>query len=230
MKILSIDSTASSASVALAEDGHIISSAFLNVGLKHSTTLLCLVDNVLKNASLEAEDIDYFAVNVGPGSFTGVRIGVSLVKGFAFTNNAKCIPVSTLESMAYNLQSFDCYVIAAMDARCNQVYTALFDITDGKIVRLTDDDALLTNSLDFIPQNPDKPVYIVGDGAKLLYEKIGQDNKFIRLASENLIYQNAVSVALCAFDNINKAVDSTEILPFYLRPSQAERNLKAKEI
>ena len=225
MKILSIDSTATSASAAILEDGIIISSSFLNVGLKHSSTLLCLVDSVLKNASLKAEDIDYFAVNVGPGSFTGVRIGVSLVKGLAFTNKIKCIPVSTLESMAYNLQSFDCYVVASMDARCNQVYTALFEVSHGKINRLTDDDALLIENIDFIPENSDKPIYLVGDGAKILYEKIGQDNN-LHLAAENLIYQNAVSVALCAFENIDKAVESSELLPLYLRPSQAERNLK----
>jgi len=230
MKILSIDSTASSASAAILDDGTIVSSSFLNVGLKHSETLLCLVDEVLKNASLKTEDIDYFAVNVGPGSFTGVRIGVSLVKGLAFTYDTKCIPVSTLESLAYNLQSFDCYVIASMDARCNQVYTALFDITNGKIKRLTEDDALLTDNINFLPENPDKPVYIVGDGARVLYDKIGQNDDRIILASESLVHQNAVSVALCAFENINKAVSSSEILPFYLRPSQAERNLKAKEI
>ena len=226
MKILSIDSTASSASAAVAEDGHIISSAFLNVGLKHSSTLLHLVDDVLKNASLKAGDIDYFAVNVGPGSFTGVRIGVSFVKGLAFTFNAKCIPVSTLESIAYNMKCFDSYVIAAMDARCNQVYTALFEITSGNVQRITDDDALLMDDLDFIPADPCKPIYVVGDGAKVLYDKIGQSDNNILLASENLIYQNAVSVALCAFDNPDRAVDASELLPLYLRPSQAERNLK----
>ncbi len=230
MKILSIDSTASSASAAIVEDGLIVSSAFLNVGLKHSSTLLCLVDNVLKNASLRTEDIDFFAVNVGPGSFTGVRIGVSLVKGFAFTNKTKCIPVSTLESMAYNCQSFDCYVISAMDARCNQVYTALFEICDGKISRLTEDDALSMDNIDFIPQDTNKPIFVVGDGAKILYDKIGKDNENILLTSENLIHQNAVSTAICAFNNTEKAIDASEILPFYLRPSQAERNLKAKEI
>jgi len=117
-----------------------------------------------------------------------------------------------------------------MDARCNQVYTALFDITNGKIKRLTEDDALLTDNINFLPENPDKPVYIVGDGARVLYDKIGQNDDRIILASESLVHQNAVSVALCAFENINKAVSSSEILPFYLRPSQAERNLKAKEI
>ncbi len=228
MKILAIDSTATSASAAILEDSKIISSTFLNVGLKHSTTLLCLVEGALENASLKISDIDMFAVNVGPGSFTGVRIGVSLVKGLAFTNDCKCIPVSTLESMAYNYKSVDCYVLAVMDARCNQVYSALFEIQDGEVKRIKSDDALLIDDIDFIPD--DKTVYIVGDGSEIVFSKLSDKFPNIRQASENLRYQNAVSTAVCAFDNIDKAVNVSDILPLYLRPSQAERNLKSKEI
>lgn len=225
MKILSVDTTASPASVAVTDDEKVVAFSYLNIGLKHSETLFSLIDNVLKNSGTDVKSITYTAVNVGPGSFTGVRIGVSSVKGLSFTNEIKCIPVSTLESMAYNMKSFDCYVLSLMDARCNQVYAALFEVSDGKIIRKTEDCAIKIDDINFIP-NVCKAVYLVGDGAEIAYKILKDKYKNIKLPASNLMYQNAVSVAMCAADNTDKAINSEDLLPSYLRLPQAERNLK----
>ena len=126
MKILALESSACAASVAIAEDGKLLGEAFLNTGLTHSQTLLPLVHGLLKNANLALDEIDAFAVTNGPGSFTGVRIGVAAIKGLAFPHDKPCIPLSTLEVIAFGQTGGDCTVCAAMDARCAQVYTALF--------------------------------------------------------------------------------------------------------
>ncbi len=225
MKILAVDTTASPASVAITEDNKVLAFSYLNIGLKHSETLFTLIDFALKNSGTDVKEITCAAVNVGPGSFTGVRIGVNSVKGLCFTESIKCIPVSTLESMAYNMKSFDCYVLSLMDARCNQVYTALFEISDGQVIRKTEDCAIKIDSIDFIP-NDCKVVYLVGDGAEVAYEILKNKYNNLRLPAENLMYQNAVSVALCAAENADRAINAENLLPAYLRLPQAERNLK----
>ena len=131
MKILGVDSTATAASAAVYCDGKILSLNYSNTGLTHSQTLMPMIDNVLKTAGVNIRDIDYFAVSNGPGSFTGVRIGVSAVKGMAQPIMKKCVPVSTLEVIAKPLENTSVYAIAVMDARCNQVYTATFDCNNG---------------------------------------------------------------------------------------------------
>ena len=135
MKILSVDTSATAASVALSEEGKLIGETFINTSLTHSQTLIPMVEQLLNNTKTEISDIDAIAVNAGPGSFTGVRIGVAAVKGLAFANNIPCVSVSTLESMAYNFLSTDCIVCAVMDARCSQVYNALFEIKNGVVTR-----------------------------------------------------------------------------------------------
>ena len=129
MKILAIDSSAKTASAAVLDGKKILGEIYIDVGLTHSQTLLLLVERILANVALDIDDIDAFAVTTGPGSFTGVRIGVALVKGFAFAKNKPCIPVSTLHALAYNLIDSNCIVCAVMDARCNQVYNAIFEVS-----------------------------------------------------------------------------------------------------
>ena len=138
MKILGIDSSAKSASAAITENGKIISSVYTNTGLTHSQTLMPMVDEVLKASGSELNEIGLIAVNNGPGSFTGIRIGVAAAKGMSDASGIPCVGISTLESMAYNFVGIkDSIICAAMDARCNQVYTALFQITDDGVQRLT---------------------------------------------------------------------------------------------
>ena len=132
MKILSVDSSAKTASVAVTDGTTLLSECFVNAGLTHSRTLMPMVDNALSQADLKIENIDAICVNAGPGSFTGIRIGVAAVKGLALATDKPCSGVSTLESIAYNFIDEDAIICAAMDARCNQVYAALFNVENGK--------------------------------------------------------------------------------------------------
>lgn len=234
MKILAFECSAAPASVAVSEDGKITASSFINVKLTHSQTLIPMAENLLKAAATDFNDIDVLAISNGPGSFTGVRIGISAVKGLAAPKNLPCVGVSTLLSMAYNYAETDCTVCAVMDARCKQVYNALFDITDGNITRLCDDRALmceeLAKDLKKLSQSGGKRVIIVGDGSEVFYPFVnGFEN--VVLAAEKNRYQNAVSVALAARSAFNKgeAVTADKLLPVYLRLPQAERELKKKK-
>ena len=230
MKILGIDSSAKSASVAVTENGKILSSFYINTGLTHSQTLMPMLESALKCASLTLDDIDLIAVNKGPGSFTGIRIGVAAAKGLADTNSIKTIGTSTLESMAYNLISTNCIVASVMDARCSQVYTALFRASDNKIERLTEDDALSISDLKEILLRFDEQIVLVGDGADLCYKSFSDDIKGIKIASEAEKYQNAVGVCFAAEskDPETFIINSNELVPEYLRLPQAERELKNK--
>lgn len=236
MKILAIDCTAKPASVAILEEGKVLSSAYTNTGLTHSQTLVPMVDSVLKDAQIPLSDIETFAINAGPGSFTGVRIGVAALKGLVFSDEKNCVPVSTLESCAYNFQGLpgveDTLICPAMDARRNQVYTALFRWKDGKAGRLMEDKAIpIAELLEYIAEQG-TPVVFVGDGAELCYEAAKETSLEATLAPEQLRYQNAVAVAACAERKLAEGfepVRSDDILPVYLRAPQAERELKKRK-
>lgn len=227
MKILAMDSSASPASVAIVEDCKILARFFINTGLTHSQTLLPMVESVLSATELTVGDIDLVAVANGPGSFTGVRIGVATAKGLCFANGTSCVGVSTLEAMAQNFVSDDCVVFALMDARRMQVYNAVFQCQNGEICRLTEDRAVSIESLkEDIEKNINKKIVFVGDGAELCYETIGKEYDNVVLSSENVRYQDAVGVA---FASKNKEVISADKLtPVYLRLPQAQRELKLK--
>ena len=233
MKILGVDSSATAASAAVLSDGKLLSVTFSNTGLTHSQTLLPMIDNSLKTAGLTVTDIDCFAVTNGPGSFTGVRIGVSAVKGLSQPLNKSCMAVSTLEAIAEPLENSGVYAVSVMDARCNQVYTAQFDCENG-FSRVTDDDALSIEALAEQLKSVNKIKILIGDGALLCYNKMKDVVKDIELAPLNIRYQSASSVALIAYDNYVLSgescfVDSNRLVPNYLRLSQAERELKKKQ-
>jgi len=225
---LAVDSSAKSASTAVCEDGRIISECFVNNALTHSRTLMPMVDNVLSQADLTIKDIDAFSVNVGPGSFTGIRIGVAAIKGLAAAENILCCATSTLESIAYNFSDEKCIVCAAMDARCNQVYTALFRSDGAKIHRLCDDKAVSVDDLFEELSVFDEKIYLAGDGAEICFKSFGEKNSDIVLSGENRRYQRAFGSALAAL-NKNEFVDSALLAPVYLRLPQAERELKLKK-
>ena len=228
MKILAVDTTAVSASVAVTQDGKVLSCAFTNTGLTHSQTLMPMIDRVLSGAGISAAEIDLFAVNNGPGSFTGVRIGVAAVKGMAHTTEKNCVGISTLESLAYNLSDSDCTAVCAMDARCGQVYAAVFRCENGTVTRLCEDKALLISELEEHIGETVLPVIFVGDGAMLCYEYY-KDKLTCRAASEKNRYQNAKSTALCAYlKDADEYVSAKELMPSYLRLPQAQRELRKK--
>lgn len=222
MYMLSVDSSAVTASACLSEDGKVIKSEFMNKGLTHSETLLPMIENVMQGIAYS--ELGAISVNAGPGSFTGVRIGIATVKGLAFPNNTPCISVSTLESIAYNFSDENCVVCAVMDARRMQFYNALFKIENGNVQRLCDDRAI---SMDDLKEElkPYDNVVVAGDGARLFFENAKLDN--ITLADDEKVYQNAVGISLAALNK--EKISPNALLPVYLRPSQAERELKLKK-
>ena len=219
--LLSMDSSAITASVALTDGDEIIKSEFINSGLTHSETLLPMITRVMD--SHKYSELDGIAITAGPGSFTGVRIGVATVKGLAFNDDIPCYSVSTLEAIAYNFVDKNAVVCAVMDARRMQFYNALFKVQNGKVERLCDDRAISIEDLRNDLKQYDK-VVIAGDGAKLCFQNIELEN--CTLADDDRIYQNAVGVAKAA-QNKN-AISPKALIPVYLRQSQAERELKLK--
>lgn len=228
MKILAVDSSAKSASVAVAENGRLISECFVNNALTHSRTLMPMVDNALSQADMSLDGIDVLCVNTGPGSFTGIRIGVAAVKGLAAADNKPCAGVSTLESIAYNFVDENCIVCAAMDARCNQVYTALFRCNGTEVVRICEDKAVSIDELGEELLGFSEKIYLAGDGAEICFRAFGEKLENASLSGENRRYQRAFGAALAAEKN-NNFTDSALLAPVYLRLPQAERELRIRK-
>lgn len=222
MKILALDSTARVASVALCEDGNLLGEYTINNGNTHSETLLPMVESLLKLFSMTPKDVDAFAVSEGPGSFTGVRIGVSTVKGLAFGTQKPCVGVSTLEALARNPAIPSGLICPVMNARRNQVYTALFRANGDTLERLMPDSAISIEELDKLLENYNEPVILCGDGYDITASQIKHSQ--IPLP-ERLRHQSAFNVALCALDTIERGAAGTDLslAPTYLRLSQAER-------
>lgn len=234
MKILSIECSATPCSVSITENEKILASSFINVKLTHSQTLMPMVEALLNSANIKLSDIDGFAVSAGPGSFTGIRIGISAIKGLAQAKKTPCVSVSTLEAIAYNFIDTDCIVCAVMDARCNQVYNALFEIKNGEIKRLCDDRALmcdeLANELVNLSNNENLKIYISGDGTDVFYP-FAKDIENVIKSFETKRYQTATGVALASKNDFEfgNTISPEKLLPIYLRLPQAERELKAKK-
>lgn len=233
MKLLAIETSAACSSVAVMEEGKLLSRSATHVALTHSQTLLPLVQSALANAAIAIDEIDAMAVAAGPGSFTGVRIGVAALKGLAFPREVPCAGVSTLASMARRWEGIPfCGIIcAAMDARCGQIYTARFACDNGVITRLTPDEALTIESVGTALSDVSEPVILVGDGAQLCYKAWHERLPNVRLAPEQMRYQDAVGVAMeaeVAFREGN-VVAPEQLQPAYLRLPQAERELRARE-
>ncbi len=225
MKILAFETSAKAASVALAEDDKLIAEYYQNCGQTHSKTLMKMAQDLLDNCECAPQELAAIACASGPGSFTGVRIGVAAAKGMAWALNKPCIGVSTLEAMAHQAMEFEGLICCAMDARRDQVYNALF-ITDGKdLARLCEDRAISLEELEKELKNIEMMKITVGDGAKLCYNSIGQSVPACVCAPEHLRMQRASGVALAAYKRIlsGERFDGAELVPNYLRLSQAER-------
>lgn len=223
MKILALESSAVSASVALTEDDKLIAQSFQNCGLTHSRTLLPMAEALLANCGVSLSEVDAFAVAHGPGSFTGVRIGVATVKGFALGTDRPCVGVSTLEAMAWGARSLGGSLCCVMDARAGQVYNALFEVDGLTPRRLCDDRALKMTELS--EEIGEAAYFLVGDGANLCYNTIKDSCTDLRLAPPELRYATGFGVAAAALPLIREGRTCTpqELDAFYLRRPQAER-------
>ena len=222
--ILGIDSSAITAGCALSEDGRIIAEEFLHTSHTHSQTLLPMIESMLKNAAVSLTQLDRIAVTVGPGSFTGLRIGVSCVKGMAMGAGKPCVPVSTLEAIAYNFIGIDGIICACMDARCGQVYNAVFKSEGGVVARLCEDRALRIEQLSEELSQTQGRVLIAGDGAELVHKST--ECRY-ELAPEALRYQRGSGV--CAAAEGRDTVSAAALMPSYLRLPQAQRERLARE-
>ncbi len=228
MMILGVESSAKAASAALCRDGVLIGQYFQNSSLTHSRTLLPMIEDLLKNLEISLLDIDLIAVSKGPGSFTGIRIGISAVKGLCWALDTPACGVSTMEAMAYNGLSAPTgsLICCCMDARREQFYNALFEMREGKPHRLCPDRAISAHELAEEINNFEKDVFLVGDGSHLCYNILDNLKGNIVLAPEPLRYQSAWGVCMAAAHEKPQRAD--ELLPVYLRLSQAERERQAK--
>ncbi len=221
MLILAFESSARPASVALVRDGKLLAQSLQVSALTHSRTLLPMCEDLLKNTGVTLAEIDAIAVAQGPGSFTGIRIGVSTVKGLCWGAEKPCIGVSTLEAMAWHGLSAGGLVCPVMDARRAQVYNALFRIGDGLPVRLCPDRAISLEDLAGELRGLGESVFLVGDGAAVTKAFLDAQGLPCRLAPDDLVWQDAWGVAMAAQGKT--PVSGAELLPVYLRLSQAER-------
>ena len=231
MRILAFETSAKAGSVALLEDGKLLGESYQNTGLTHSQTVMPMAQQLLENCGYTTGDIDAVAVAAGPGSFTGVRIGVAAAKGLAWGGERPCYGVSTLEAMALQLGAWEGTVVCAMDARRSQVYNAIFRAEAGTLSRICEDRAIslaeLAEEIKILP----KPLFLVGDGGNLCYNTLKDTVPGLVLPPEHRLHQRAAGVALAAWQKIQagETGDGAALAPNYLRLSQAERERLARE-
>ena len=225
MLILAFETSAKAASAALVEEGKMLAEAYQNTGLTHSQTLLVMAQNLLEQCGKTPADVDAAAAAAGPGSFTGVRIGVATAKGFAWGREIPCYGVSTLEAMALGFGAWQGYVCPVMDARRSQVYNALFHADCGKLTRISMDRAISLEELGENLQKMQEPVFLVGDGSVLCYNILSESVPGLVLPPEHRMHQRAVGVGLLAAAEAARGADGNGavLVPNYLRLSQAER-------
>ncbi|MGN1318221.1 MAG: tRNA (adenosine(37)-N6)-threonylcarbamoyltransferase complex dimerization subunit type 1 TsaB [Lachnospirales bacterium] len=225
MKILALDTTGLVASVALVDENKTIAEFTTNFKKTHSQTIMPMLDELCKTVELNLNDIDYIACACGPGSFTGLRIGAATAKGLAHGLDKKIIPVPTLDGLAYNLMYSNMVVVPIMDARRNQVYTALYDTSEG-FKRISDYMACdIYELIDIIKEKNYNPVFL-GDGVPVFYDIIKENGYCVAPVCANM--QSASCIGAAALNKINEAVSCNDFEIIYLRKSQAERELEEK--
>ena len=228
MLILGIETSAKACSAALCRDGELLAQSYERTGLTHSRTLLPMIENMLSNTETPKNAIDVIAVAQGPGSFTGIRIGISTAKGLCWGLDIPAVGVSTLEAMAQSARFVPegTIVCPAMDARRSQVYNALFEAKSGVLTRLTPDRAIAVAELAEELRGETRRLLVLGDGGQLCRDGLAQLGVESELAPAQLLYQNAVGVGLAA--EHGTPVSAQELAPVYLRISQAERERNAR--
>ena len=225
MLILAFETSAKAGSVALLDEKKLLGESYNNTGLTHSQTLMVMAEDLLKQCGKSVSDVTAVAVAEGPGSFTGVRIGVAAAKGFAWGGQLPCYGVSTLESMAETLGVYEGHVCACMDARRNQVYNAVFLADGGNLERFSEDRAIALSDLQTELEHIDGPIFLVGDGAALTDNTLKDAVPNLILPPEHRMHQRASGVAIVAAKQMAAGAsgDANALTPNYLRLSQAER-------
>lgn len=231
MLLLSFETSAKAASAALHEGNRLLGEQYQNTGLTHSQTLMVMAETLLKQCGYTPQQVEAVAVAAGPGSFTGIRIGVAAAKGFAWGKAIPCYGVSTLEAMALGFSAYEGYVCPVMDARRSQVYNALFRVEGGKLTRISEDRAISLADLGEELKELEKTIFLVGDGSNLCYNTLSESVPGLVLPPEHRLHQRAVGVGLAALAQIEAGIvpDPALLVPNYLRLSQAERERLARE-
>ena len=231
MLILAFETSAKAGSVALHDGFCLLGESYCNTGLTHSQTIMTMAEDLLNTCGFTAQDVAAVAVAAGPGSFTGVRIGVAAAKGFAWGGELPCYGVSTLEAMALSLGAYQGYVCSVMDARRSQVYNAIFRVEQGKLQRITEDRAIALSELEADLCKLDQPIFLVGDGSVLTYNTLKPQLPGLVLPPEHHMHQRASGVAIAAAGMIarGEAGDGGALTPNYLRLSQAERERLSRD-
>ena len=230
MLILAFETSAKAASVAILEDGKLLGESYQNTGLTHSQTIMVMAEDLLKQCGKTVADVTAVAVANGPGSFTGIRIGVAAAKGFAWGAELPCVGASTLASMAVGLGIWQGYVCPVMDARRSQVYNALYHVNCGKYTRIREDRAISLQELGEDVKNLSEPIFLVGDGSVLCYNTLSEKVPGLILPPEARMHQRAAGVALEAERLLRSGgtFPAGALVPNYLRLSQAERERNEK--
>lgn len=233
MKILSVDTCSSSVSTSLHDGDKLIGEYFLNAGLTHSQTLMVIIDNLFKVSKIHVSEIDLFAVTNGPGSFTGIRIGLSAVKGMAVSLEKQCIPISSLYALAFNIKYYETIICSCIESRCGQVYNAIFESKNNQIIRLTEDRSILIETLINELKGFKRKIVFIGDGGETCYNIARRtiDSEKIELLPESFRFIRAAQLgehAMGMYSN-GKAINPEDLVPNYLKVSQAERNLTQKD-
>ena len=231
MLILAFETSAKAVGVALHDGEHLLAESYQNTGLTHSQTLMSMAEDLLKNCGKAVRDVTALAVAAGPGSFTGVRIGVAAAKGFGWGAELPVYGMSTVEAMAMGLGAYDGYVCACMDARRSQVYNAVFLAENGKLTRFSEDRAISLEELGRELEELDGSIFLVGDGSMLTYRTLGEKIPNLVLPADHRMHQRATGVALAALEAMARGDSGNggALTPNYLRLSQAERERLEKQ-
>lgn len=233
LKILAVDSSSATASVAIAENDKIIAEYFANCGLTHSETLAPMIQSILCNSKVDINEIDLFAVCNGPGSFTGLRISVSIVKALAMVTNKPCVGVSPLHALAYNFIDENSLIYSAINSRKDEIYSAVFKSENKIITRLTDDKSVMLDEIADDFKNLDGDLRFVGDGAIICYDILKSNDKlnvFPIKDSNKFIKASNIAFIAQEMKNQNNLSDSYSLPINYLKLSQAERLLKENKL
>ncbi len=230
MNILALETSAKSVSVCLCRDEFLVAQSYQNSGLTHSQTLMPLCRDLLAHCGMEPSEVDLIACAAGPGSFTGLRIGLATAKGLAWALEKPCCGISTLEAMAWQVAHRPGEVLCAMDARRGQVYNARFSSDGARLTRLCPDRAISLEEL-FSELGEKTGQIVVGDGAELCYNDGIERGARLELAPPHLRFQTAWGVARAALETARagRCTDAAGLRAQYIRLSQAERERLARQ-
>lgn len=229
MIVLAIDSSSKVAAAALIKDGKLLSEITLNDKREHSVILMSLIEDLLKDNDLTINDIDGYVVSKGPGSFTGLRIGMATVKGLSFGSNKPYVSVSSLDALALSVSNFDGIICPIMDALRNSVYTSLYKTSGGKLEKLIDYAALDLNELIELIKSKNEKVIFIGDGLDKYKDYLIENCPNCYFPPSHLNIVRASSLGELGYELLqNNIFDDPNSAPFYLKKPQAEREYEQR--